>query len=63
MALRALLITLRLNILCRQRQVIQQELYKVHISLIIQVTQDISNIIREGSFKDLRRHDLHGFYA
>ena len=43
MARRTLLIILRLNIPCRQRQVIHV-LSEVHISIIIQVTRDISNI-------------------
>ena len=33
----------RPDILRRQRQILQQRLYKVHISIIIQVHQDISN--------------------
>ena len=37
------LIILRLNILCHQRQVIHI-LFEVHISIIIQVARDISNI-------------------
>ena len=43
MARRTRLIILRLNILCRQRQVIHV-LSEVHISIIIQVTRDIFNI-------------------
>ena len=35
---------LRPDILRRQRQILQQRLYKVHISITIQVTRDISNI-------------------
>ena len=38
------LVIFRPDILRRQRQMLQQRLYKVHISKIIQVTQDISNI-------------------
>ena len=37
-------VILRLNIPCRQRQVIQQWLYKVRISIIIQAARDIFNI-------------------
>ena len=43
MARRTLLIILRLNILCCQRQIVHI-LIEVHISIIIQVTRDISNI-------------------
>ena len=37
------LVIFRLNILRRQRRIIQQLLYKVHISIKIQVTRDIRN--------------------
>ena len=43
MARRTPLVILRLNIPCRQRQVIHV-LSEVHISIIIQVTRDIFNI-------------------
>ena len=37
------LVRFRPDILRRQRQIVQQRLYKIRISIIIQVTQDISN--------------------
>ena len=43
MARRTRLVILRLNIPCRQRQIVYI-LSEVHISIIIQVNQDISNI-------------------